>query len=154
MEGKDRGREKLKDLVEKHFVVGLDQPAWSHQPLPALPDRAGFTTRVFSSVSAGGDSSSHSQQTNPGGLGSHCLVEIFSWKPIFSEEECVQAPWRISADCCSRPPLPSLQHDGLLSGRSSPVWQELPPGLYVIFLSMLWGQTLPFPHGSPSFPVV
>lgn len=46
----------------------------------------------------------------------------------------------ILADCCSRPPLPSLCYDGPLLGRSPLEWQELSPGLYLLFLAMLWAK--------------
>lgn len=50
-----------------------------------------MATQVLPSVS-GGDSSSHGQQTNPGGLGNHFPVKIFSWKLVVREGNVLGLP--------------------------------------------------------------
>lgn len=66
-------REKLNDLAKKALCGSL----WLSQPGPSS-----------AGVSAGGDSSSHSCQTKPGGLG-----QGFSWKVIFSPNPGKSKGW-------------------------------------------------------------
>lgn len=63
------------------FVIVLHQPVQSLAPACSLSQT--ILTWDFP-LSAGGDSSSHSCQTNPGGLGRPCLGKVFSWKLIFN----------------------------------------------------------------------
>lgn len=58
---------------------------------PALPARP-IPSWDFP-VSAGGDSSSHSWQTKPGGLGRPCLGKALSWKLIFGPNPGKSKGW-------------------------------------------------------------
>lgn len=125
-------------------MVGLRQPAARTEP-PALacsPGRGWHRRPGFSlCLCWWGLLSSHRRQTNPGGLGSHFPVKIFSWKPIFSEEECIQPPWRMRSWPTAAPVLlchlcPMMDHcweEAHRRGRSC-------PQACISFLAMLWAK--------------
>jgi len=92
-----RGEEKGKaQRFGQKALCGRTAPACTEpQALAHSPGRRCRHHPVFPSVSAGGDSSSRTQPSNPGGLRSHLPLKMFSWEMAFSKEEQVHPHWRM-----------------------------------------------------------